>query len=60
MGGRYLITGAQLGNLIALCKLDADKCNHQINLIIEKQFLFDSKQAIDRDIQQLQGGKENV
>jgi len=33
MGGRYLVTGSQLGTLIALCKLDADKCNKLLNEI---------------------------
>jgi len=50
MGGRYLVTGSQLGTLIALCKLDADGCNKLLNEITEKQFIGDSTESIENDI----------
>ena len=50
MGGRYLVTGSQLGTLIALCKLDADGCNKLLNEITEKQFIGDSIDSIENDI----------
>lgn len=50
MGGRYLVTGAQLGTLIALCKLNADKCNKLLNEITETQFIGDSNRSLKDDI----------
>ena len=50
MGGRYLVTGSQLGYLIALCKIDADECNKKINDIVEQQFVGESNRSIDDDI----------
>ena len=50
MGGRYLVTGTQLGMLITLCKTDAVACNKLINEIIEKQFVFDSDKNISVDV----------
>ncbi len=42
MGGRYFITGAQIGTIIALSRSkDTDKIEELINEITEKQFLGD-------------------
>jgi hypothetical protein len=50
MGGRYLVTGVQLGTLLALSKINADKCNKLINELIEKQFVGESNRSIKDDI----------
>lgn len=50
MAGRYLVTGAQLGSLIALCKLDAVKCNDLLVEITEKQFIGNSNSSIAEDV----------
>jgi len=50
MGGRYLVTGTQLGTLIALCKTDADKCNEELNKIVEQQFIGNSKAELEEDL----------
>lgn len=49
MGGRYLVSGTQLGTLIALCKTDADECNKLLNEITEKQFIAESVTSIESD-----------
>ena len=50
MGGRYLVTGTQLGTLITLSKTDADKCNKELNKIIEQQFIGNSKAELEDDL----------
>ena len=50
MAGRYLVSGAQLGALIALCQTDAKECNQEINKLIEKQFVGNSSENIDSDV----------
>ncbi len=50
MAGRYLVTGAQLGTLITLCKVDPERCNEELNLIIENQFVGNSNEAVRKDI----------
>jgi len=53
MAGRYLVSGAQLGTLIALCKTDSDKCNKEINLLIENQFVGNSDKVLTEDIKKV-------
>ena len=50
MGGRYLISGSQLGSLIALCRTDAKTCNNLLNEITEKQMIFNSQTTLESDI----------
>ena len=50
MAGRYLATGTQLGMLISLCKTDTNKCNDEINKIIENQFVGNSTNDIKDDV----------
>lgn len=49
MGGRYIISGAQLGELIALIRLDPEKANKLLNEIVEKQHLWESKKVLEED-----------
>lgn len=60
MGCRYLVTGVQLGELIALCKLDPEKTNKKLNLIIEEQLVWESTQSLDEDIEKLKTIFEGV
>ena len=53
MGGRYLISGAQLGTLLALSVIDSRKCNDEIKKIIELQFLGNSDETIKFDMVRL-------
>jgi len=53
MAGRYLVSGTQLGVLIALCKTDPDKCNKEINLLIENQFVGNSDKVLTEDIKKV-------
>lgn len=55
MGGRYLVTGAQLGSLISLCKLNADECNKLLNEITEKQFIGESDELLRTDLKKASG-----
>lgn len=50
MGGRYLVTGSQLGELIALCKLDQEKANKLLNKIIENQQIGESTKSLKEDL----------
>lgn len=50
MGGRYLVTGTQLGMLITLCRTDAVGCNKLINDIIEQQQIGESDDLIRNDL----------
>ena len=50
MGSRYLVTGAQLGTLIALCQHDATACNNALNKIVESQMVGDSTRLFDDDL----------
>lgn len=50
MGSRYLVTGTQLGTLITLSKTDADKCNEELNKIVEQQFIGNSKTELEEDL----------
>ena len=61
MGNRYLVTGVQLGMLIALCKLDANKCNEELNKIVENQMIWESKETLEQDVKRLRSeqSKEN-
>jgi hypothetical protein len=47
MGERYLVTGVQLGMLVALPK---DKRQKLIDEIIEKQFVGNSDESIEHDV----------
>jgi hypothetical protein len=53
MGGRYLVSGAQLGELITLSRLDGRACNDKLNEICDTQRIFDSDQALEDDIEAL-------
>ena len=50
MGSRYLITGTQLGELIVLSKIDAVKCNLELNRIVEEQQVGNSNAELDDDL----------
>ena len=50
MGYRYLVSGAQLGTLITLCKMNPTDANKLLNKIIEEQQAFDSKSTLEADI----------
>ncbi len=50
MGSRYLLSGAQLGTLIALCQIDKDKCNKMLNDICENQNIGNSTRNLNDDI----------
>lgn len=60
MAGRYLVTGTQLGTLIALCKTDSNKCNDEINKIIEEQFVGNSNNPLKKDIKRIEKVFNNV
>ena len=60
MGSRYLVTGTQLGLLIALCKIDSDKCNELLNEIVEKQQIGHSEQELDLDLEEARNGKSEA
>lgn len=52
MGERYLVTGAQLGLIIGFCKVEQDyKVKELVDEIIDKQFLGNSKNLIDIDVE---------
>jgi len=48
MGGRYLLTGVQLGIFKALAK--EAKAESVVDKIIEEQFVFDSSGDVDSDV----------
>lgn len=50
MGYRYLVTGAQLGTLITLCKMNPKEANKLINKIIRKQQTWESDSCLNDDI----------
>ena len=50
MGGRYLISGSQLGLLITLCKTNPQEANKELNKIIETQHIGVSEDLLDDDI----------
>lgn len=50
MGGRYLVSGSQLGTLIALSQTDGQKCNEELNKICETQNIWDSTNNLKNDI----------
>lgn len=50
MGGRYLVTGAQLGVLLAEFR-DIEKLRSCVDEIIDKQFVFDSENEISIDVE---------
>ena len=55
MGGRFVVTGAQLGMLIAYSKLGCDKeLRDTIKNITEEQFIFHSKRKIEEDVKILE------
>ena len=50
MAGRYLVTGSQLGELIALIKTNPEDANKKVNAMIENQFVGNSNRTIERDV----------
>lgn len=55
MGGRYLVSGTQLGMLIALSGLGkTTEINKLVNEITEKQFVCSSSSSIEKDIDEIQ------
>ena len=63
MGGRYLVTGVQLGMLKAQMNLNGSKdAEAQIQKILEEQFVGSSDQAIEIDVKKTSNilfGKES-
>lgn len=53
MGIRYLVTGSQLGQLIALCELNPKEANKLLNVIVENQAVWESKDSLKADIKGL-------
>ena len=53
MGSRYLVTGTQLGELIVLSKINAVKCNMELNRIVEEQQVGNSDCELDDDLKLL-------
>jgi hypothetical protein len=54
MGGRYVITGTQLGMLKVL---EGKQKNNLLKDIADKQFLTDSDNSIQHDLKKLRGDK---
>ena len=50
MGTRYLVSGVELGELIALISISSDEANKKINEIIEEQFIWTSDKLLKDDI----------
>jgi len=57
MAGRYLITGTQLGMIMALAKNDPDKVEETITEIIKKQYIGNSLNEISEDALVMREGK---
>lgn len=53
MGSRYLITGAQMGLLIALSKTDNNRTLAHLREIYENQYLGKSTRHISQDIKEI-------
>lgn len=51
MGGRYLITGTQIGILTTITKDEETK--KILKKIMEEQFLYDSEQELQTDIKKI-------
>lgn len=57
MGGRYLVTGVQLGIIEALSESHPDKIKEQIEIIQRKQGVGDSSNEISEDVLVMREGK---
>ena len=53
MAGRYLVSGVQLGMLKALSEKDKSKFNELIEEIIENQFIGNSFDHLEKDVERL-------
>lgn len=54
MGGRYIISGSQIGTLIALLKQEHyPGVTELLNTVYDKQFIGDSKHTLEGDIEKL-------
>lgn len=52
MGGRYLISGSQIGCIVGWLRDNKNsKIYYLLKEIQDKQFLFSSKNIIDKDVQ---------
>lgn len=53
MGGRYLVSGVQLGLIITLIKQEPDDAIKKIHHILDNQYIGDSEESIGVDVSQM-------
>lgn len=53
MGSRFLITGVQIGMLLAFYDYSKESGKELLKDILENQYLYDSNEPIENDIEQI-------